>query len=78
MTGRMPSAQVDHIDGDQGNNRWANLREATSASNALNRHRVMQSSVSGSFCVEFRPGQPSPYRVRIKHDGKQAPNNRLL
>ena len=36
MTGEWPPALVDHIDGDRANDRWANLRAATTAQNAAN------------------------------------------
>lgn len=37
MTGRWPSAEIDHVDRDGRNNMWSNLREATSAENKHNR-----------------------------------------
>jgi hypothetical protein len=37
MTGRTDFDQVDHIDSDTSNNRWANLREATQAQNQANK-----------------------------------------
>ena len=39
MTGKWPSEEVDHIDGDRSNNRWANLREATHSQNKQNTGR---------------------------------------
>lgn len=37
MTGRWPRLALDHADGRRGNNRWANLRLATTAQNGANR-----------------------------------------
>lgn len=37
MTGDDPQNLVDHWDGDPGNNRWVNLREATHAQNGANK-----------------------------------------
>lgn len=37
MTGRWPKEEMDHIDRNTSNNRWANLREASRAQNVRNR-----------------------------------------
>jgi hypothetical protein len=36
VTGRMPSDQIDHINGLKDDNRWNNLREATNKENSEN------------------------------------------
>lgn len=36
MTGVWPKEQVDHINGERADNRWANLREATQVQNSAN------------------------------------------
>jgi len=36
MEGKWPEKEVDHIDGDRKNNKWANLREATGSENGFN------------------------------------------
>jgi hypothetical protein len=50
MTGKMPR-EIDHIDMDKSNNKFANLREVTSVQNQLNRrkHRDNKSGYKGVF-----------------------------
>jgi hypothetical protein len=51
MTGRWPNPEVDHIDLDGTNNRWSNLREATTSQNGANRgkHRDNKSGFKGVY-----------------------------
>jgi len=38
--GEWPANEIDHIDGDKGNNRICNLREATRSQNCANRRKI--------------------------------------
>ena len=46
MTGSWPTAEIDHVNGFPIDNRWTNLREATSAQNQANR-RTNKYNTSG-------------------------------
>lgn len=37
MTGKWPQNQIDHINGTRSDNKWLNLRAATSSQNKMNR-----------------------------------------
>ena len=69
MEGQMPDKdmEVDHIDGDRGNNKFSNLRIVTSAGNTLNKCIASNSStgVIGVCKYEDR------YRARINVNGRR-------
>jgi hypothetical protein len=52
MTGAWPKQEVDHRDGDRANNRWKNLRVATSSQNRMNSVR-RSDNASGYKGVSF-------------------------
>jgi hypothetical protein len=52
MVGEWPEDEVDHIDRDPSNNRWANLRPATSSQGKMNRG-MHSNNVSGFKGVHF-------------------------
>lgn len=68
MTGFWPTAQVDHINRDRSDNRWANLREASNAENAQNRSKNSNNS-SGHTGVVWDKGS-GKWRAQIKKDWK--------
>lgn len=52
MTGRAPEGEIDHINGDRADNRWANLRLVDRATNQRNK-RMYASNTSGFAGVHF-------------------------
>lgn len=52
MNGQWPRLDVDHINGDATDNRWANLREATKTQNMANSRRY-KNNASGIKGVHF-------------------------
>jgi hypothetical protein len=64
MTGEWPKYQIDHIDCDKSNNRFENLREATTAENGQNRKKPLVRNEIGLLGVS-RNGRFG-YRAVIK------------
>ena len=67
MMGAWPPAQIDHIDGDGLNNRWANLRLATISQNLQN-SRLHRDSNSGFKGVSYHKAS-GLWRSRIGVSG---------
>lgn len=63
VTGEWPSDEIDHIDCDRKNNKWANLRSATRTQNQQN-IRAHKDSASGARGLWQRPD--GRWRVRIQ------------
>jgi hypothetical protein len=64
VTGEFSPHKIDHKDLDRGNNRFANLREATSAENSANREAYGKLGVKGVY------SHGRSYRAQIRVDGK--------
>lgn len=58
MTGAWPTKEIDHRDHDGLNNRWVNLREATSSQNKMNQRKgtLSLSGIRGVF-LDKRDGR---------------------
>lgn len=73
MTGRWPENEIDHIDGNPLNNRFCNLREATSAENKQNRHVARSDNRHGLIGAYLHgtaaDGSPR-WRARIQVGGR--------
>lgn len=65
--GDIPDLEIDHINGDPGDNRIANLRLATRAENGSNRTLVQSNNKTGLKGVCLKCGK---YRAQIKVRGK--------
>lgn len=63
MTGRWPLCLIDHIDGDQANDVWLNLREATYGESTHN--RVLPVGESKLRGVRRVPSNPPRWEARI-------------
>lgn len=61
MTGKWPNSLIDHINGIKNDNRWANLREATSQQNNWNKKvsRLNRTGLKGVYLIRNK------YRVYI-------------
>lgn len=69
MTGALPEHDVDHINGDTADNRWANLRSVTAVENGRNQ-RLPKNNTSGVLGVSWHK-QCRKWVVRIRVDGKK-------
>lgn len=69
MTGAWPKAQIDHVDRDPLNNRFANLREASSALNCANQG-VRANNKLGLKGVHYDPTRKK-YKAQIQFDRRK-------
>ena len=68
VTGRWPKGEIDHIDGDRANNRWANLRRAAHFENSANMpmHKDNSTGYKGVF-----PAPNNRFKAQIMTRGKK-------
>lgn len=65
MEGRMPD-EIDHINGDRSDNRWANLRECCSRQNKFNMTSRSKSGVKGVYWNK----EKEKWQAQLSIDGK--------
>ena len=68
MNGYFPKNQIDHINQDQLDNRWCNLREVNNQINNQNK-RIRSDNTTGVMGVDKRKN--GKYRARINLKGKR-------
>lgn len=68
MTGEWPTLQIDHINRDDGDNRWSNLRQVTNQQNCFNKG-ISKANTSGCTGVWWRESHQK-WRAYIRVDGK--------
>ena len=66
MTGSYPEHDVDHINGDRGDNRWSNLRQVTRSQNLMNRSSNKGRELPKNVYLHKPSGK---YKVKMKIDG---------
>jgi len=69
-TGKEPSGDIDHINGNRSDNRLENLRSVDHAVNCQNRRAAPSNSRSGLLGASYRP-RLGLFQSRITVDGKQ-------
>ena len=68
MTGEWPNGQIDHIDLNRSNNRWANLRDATQSQNLAN--TLARANSKSGFKGVYWHKRRAKWHAQIRHRGK--------
>jgi len=63
QTGKLPTGEIDHINGNGVDNRWENLRDVSHAINGRNQ-KMSKANTSGAMGVDFHAASQS-WRARI-------------
>jgi hypothetical protein len=71
MTGVWPSGEVDHINGEKSDNRWANLRDVSRSENCQNQRRAHSRNVSSGLLGVSWNKRDKRWCAAIRLDGKR-------
>lgn len=69
MTGKWPDNDIDHINGRSADNRFANLRDATTQTNMQNERRARKNNAYGLMGVQWRKDRQR-FIAAIRVDGR--------
>lgn len=69
-TGKWPTAEIDHVDGNTSNNSWVNLREADRQANMKNRCRGRHNTSGVVGVSALRSRRKGRWRAYITSSGK--------
>lgn len=69
VTGDWPAEQIDHVNGNRGDNRWCNLRLATNGLNKAN--SCLPRNNTAGFKGIHRTHRGKPWRARITVNGER-------
>lgn len=71
MTGEWPKDQIDHIDGNPANNRFANLRDVSNCVNQQNIRKAPVHNKSTGLLGATLDKETGKFRARIRVNGKK-------
>ena len=71
QTGEWPDGELDHVDRDGSNNRWANIRRATRAQNGANREVQSNNKLGLKGVFKTKQRRPKSYVAKIQVAGGQ-------
>lgn len=71
MTGKWPSFDVDHIDGNPSNNKWENLRDISHKMNSYNVHKVPSHKKHSNLLGAQWCAQGGFWKTEIMVEGKR-------
>jgi HNH endonuclease len=71
VTGSWPLREIDHINGDRSDNRFANLRDVSTSVNGQNARRARSCNSSGLLGVSFDKSK-NRFAAQITTDGKHT------
>jgi len=72
VNGAFPKECIDHINGDNSDNRICNLREASHAENMQNHRKARSDSAAGLAGVSKAKGKRKGWHSEIKTNGKKT------